>query len=70
MKQFKGGVSHNLGKGPIWQPRFHLCLPKNVRATLQYIHHNPVNGGLVESSENYPWSSANHRWDVSDFEIG
>jgi REP element-mobilizing transposase RayT len=27
-----------------------------------YIERNPVKAGLVESPENYPWSSANPRW--------
>lgn len=64
MKQYKSGVAFNIGKGPIWQPRFHIRLPENAGAILQYIHNNPVKAGLVKHPEEYPWSSASGKWDI------
>ena len=66
MKQFKLGVAFNIGIGPIWQPRFHQRLPENAGAVLHYIHQNPVKAGLVHYAEDYPWSSACGKWDITD----
>jgi len=68
MRQFKSGVSHNLGIGPFWQERFHMETPENSKAALKYIHENPVKAGLVDSPERYKWSSASGLWDVTDLE--
>ena len=54
----------NIGKGPIWQPRFHMRLPENAGAALRYIHQNPVKAGLVDCPLDYPWSSASGKWDI------
>jgi putative transposase len=62
---FKSGVSFNIGNGPIWQRRFHLRLPDDAMRVLAYIHRNPVRAGLVQIAEDYPWSSASGRWDVT-----
>lgn len=69
MKQFKAGVSHNVGLGSLWQPRYHVRLPGNTEAARTYIHMNPVAAGLVEASSDYPWSSASGRWDVTDLTL-
>lgn len=67
IRQWKSGVSFNIGQGAIWQSRFDLRIPKNRSAALHYIHQNPIKSGLVEKPELYPWSSASGRWDVADF---
>lgn len=66
---FKVGVSHNIGLGPIWQSRFDLKIVKDSRPVIAYIHRNPVVAGLANSSEEYPWSSASGKWDISPMEI-
>lgn len=37
-----------------------LCSAEIVRATLDYIHANPVRRGLVDSAEDWYWSSAGY----------
>jgi putative transposase len=64
MKQFKSGVAFNIGKGPIWQPRFYIRAPEKSYEVLKYIHRNPTKAGIAETVEQYPWSSANERWKV------
>jgi putative transposase len=66
---FKKGVAFNIGRGPIWQPRFHIKIPGDLSSVLSYIHLNPLKAGLVESPEHYPWSSASGKWDVSEFDM-
>lgn len=66
MNRFKMGVSHSIGKGSIWQPRFYITFPEEPSKALQYIYQNPVREELVELPEHYPWSSASGKWDVSD----
>ncbi len=68
MQSYKYGLSFNIGKGPIWQPRFHMRIPWSASNALRYIHNNPVKAGLCGSPENYPWSSASGQWDVMDLE--
>ncbi len=68
MNVYKGIVSANIGKGPIWQRRFHLRIAPDIKSTLQYIRMNPVHAGLVESPADYPWSYATGKWDVMDAE--
>lgn len=65
MNVWKGGTSHNIGVGRIWQARYHMIVPSNPHAMLQYIHENPVKAGYCNSPEEYPWSSANGAWPVS-----
>lgn len=64
INRYKMGVSHSIGIGSLWQPRFHVRIPENAGAVLRYIHMNPVRAKLVEHSRDYPWSSASGRWDV------
>ncbi len=69
MRVFKGGVSHNIGRGPIWQSKFDAKPLNNSETGIWYIHQNPVKAGLVEHAEDYPWSSASGKWDVSLLEM-
>ncbi len=69
MNRYKMGVSHSIGIGSIWQPRFHLRLPENAAAVLHYIHRNPVKAGIVDNPEDYPWSSASGKWDIVDLNV-
>ncbi len=69
MNCFKSGVSHNIGLGTIWQTRFHMRIVQNSRKVLKYIHLNPVRARIAEIPENYPWSSACGRWDVTPLDI-
>ncbi|OGJ55964.1 hypothetical protein A3D88_01025 [Candidatus Peribacteria bacterium RIFCSPHIGHO2_02_FULL_52_16] len=68
MNVYKGIVSLNIGLGSIWQPRFHMTFPKESREVLKYIHLNPVKKGLSDNAEDYPWSSASGKWDVTTLE--
>ncbi len=65
MRSYKMGLAFNMGRGPLWQPRFHIRCPDDAGAAIRYIHQNPVRKGWVEQPEHYPWSSASGRWDVS-----
>ena len=66
MRVYKSAVAHAIGIGPIWQSRFDAKhIPDLIRAK-QYIHHNPVKAGLCEIAEEYPWSSASGKWEISD----
>ncbi len=50
-------------RGHLWQGRFYSCPLDGVHlyAAIRYVERNPVRAGLVERSEDYPWSSAlNH----------
>jgi len=67
MNAYKRKVSFEVGR-PLWQPRFHIRIPNNPQAALQYIHMNPVRADIVKISTTYPWSSASGRWDVSAFD--
>jgi putative transposase len=61
---YKRAVAFEVGES-IWQSRFHLRIIRNAERVLRYIHENPVKAALCRSSEEYPWSSASGRWDVS-----
>ncbi len=65
MNIVKSGVSHSIGEGPLWQPRFHIRIIENIRGAIEYIHLNPVRAYLCEHPENYEWSSASGKWDVT-----
>ncbi len=66
MCSFKSGLTFDTGIKKMWQSRFHLRIIEgggwNV---LQYIHMNQVKKGLSDRPENYLWSSASGKWDVS-----
>lgn len=65
MASYKTGLVSDLGMHKLWQPRFDLRIPDNSYACLNYIDLNPVRAGLAERAEDYPWSSASNKWDVS-----
>jgi putative transposase len=49
-------------KGPVWQRRFYERIIRDEKEfweKVNYIYNNPVKAGLVESPEDYPYSSAN-----------
>jgi REP element-mobilizing transposase RayT len=65
-RNFKSKTGLALGElrrtpGALWQPRYFDCICRHVRNVgekLEYIHRNPVEAGLVERAEHWPWSSA------------
>ncbi|MEQ1849329.1 MAG: transposase [Candidatus Peribacteraceae bacterium] len=65
MKSYKAGVTYAIGNGKLWQPRFHILIPDKPWHALRYIHHNPIDAGLVEDPKEYRWSSASRKWDVT-----
>lgn len=70
MNAYKSGLTFDLGMPKLWQPRFHIRIIKNnIWGVLDYVHMNPVNAGLVETPEEYPWSSASGKWDVTSLNI-
>jgi putative transposase len=70
----KGGFSHRLAsKLPIWQRSFtdhriRDAADFNIRRN--YIHQNPVSARLCESSEAYPYSSANTKLQLDEYLSG
>jgi putative transposase len=46
--------------GHIWQARYYSCPvdDRGIWAVAAYIERNPVRAGMVETAEEYPWSSA------------
>ena len=49
--------------GPLWRERFKSMLIEDERylcACGQYIHYNPVDAGIVNDEERWPYSSARH----------
>jgi putative transposase len=65
MNIFKVGLTFNIGLGPLWQSRFYVrYIHKNSDSVKNYIHQNPVQSGLVDQSEDYPWSSASGKWQL------
>ncbi len=65
MSAYKAGLTFDIGIGAFWQENFDLRLPKDYWKVLNYIHQNPVKAGFVEKAEEYLWSSACGRYDVS-----
>lgn len=65
---YKSGLAHQLGLGPIWQARYDLRLPNDSWKVLEYIHQNPVQAKIVGAAEEYPWSSACGKFDVTSLE--
>jgi putative transposase len=64
MRTYKMGLTFQIGHGKFWQPRFHMIIPEDPYAVLQYIHSNPVKAGLVDNEKDYRWSSASKKWPV------
>ncbi len=53
------------GHGSIWQEGFHdhtVRRDERIADIVDYIHQNPVRRGLVEHTEDWPWSSASPRF--------
>ncbi len=53
------------GSGPFWQSRYHeraLRSERELSATIEYVHQNPVAARLAATAAGYPWSSANARY--------
>jgi putative transposase len=65
MSVYKSGVRFNIGIPKLWQPRFHIRIVHDPAAAKRYIHANPIRKGFVEFPEEFPWSSACGKWDVS-----
>ncbi len=61
---YKRGVVFRISEGPLWQPRFDCRFVDEPLEILEYIHRNPVEGELCQNPEEYPWSSANARWNI------
>ena len=56
---------------PVWQPRyysFNVFSEKKIFEKLDYMHLNPVRGGLVDGACDWPWSSA--RWHLQGKSVG
>jgi REP element-mobilizing transposase RayT len=60
---YKLGVSHNVGKGTLWQSRFHQRLIGDIGAAIRYVESDPMRSGIVEAPQSYPWSSASGLWE-------
>ncbi|MEI8229985.1 MAG: transposase [Candidatus Peregrinibacteria bacterium] len=69
MNAFKSGLTFDTGIGKMWQQRFYISLADDPAEAKHYIHMNPVKAGLVENPQDYPWSSACGRWDISPLEL-
>jgi putative transposase len=65
MAQFKRSAAFAVGR-PIWQKRFYVKHISNPGRCIEYIHRNPVKGKICAKAEDYAWSSASGRWDVSE----
>ena len=58
----KRSVSKQLPQSPFWLPRYHdfnIFTNEKRKEKLKYLHRNPVERGLADSPEAYPWSSYN-----------
>jgi len=66
LQMLKQNVARRLREvegGPFWQPRyydFNVWSEAKRIEKLRYIHRNPVKRGLVESPEDWAWSSFRH----------
>ncbi len=57
--QYINRTYHRTGR--LWESRFHSCIvdqEKYLWPVARYIEQNPVRAGMVEKSEDYPYSSA------------
>jgi putative transposase len=70
MQLVKGGFSYRAKKelgyqGEIWQPGFsevRILTRASFLKHRKYIDQNPVEAGLVDSPEKYPYGSAHLKW--------
>ncbi len=61
MKDLKGSFAHKMGGERFWQQGYtdHVVRDRaDFDAHVTYIHQNPVRKRLVETAEDYPYSSA------------
>src|SRR5690606_16692758 len=63
LKSFSArAINRGLGRsGPVWQPSFHdraIRDQRQLEATVEYIHRNPVLAKLAPRPQDYEWSSA------------
>ena len=61
MNIYKSGMTFNIGIPKLWQSRYHLRIVRDPISCLRYVHENPVKQNMVETCEDYPWSSASGR---------
>jgi putative transposase len=70
-KKFPNYTSQFDESDPVWQARyygFNIWSRQKVEEKLDYIHMNPVRGGLVERAVDWQWSSA--RWYIEHKSVG
>ena len=63
LKQIVARKSNAGGESPFWQRRYYdfdVLSERKFKEKLRYLHRNPVRRGLVESPEDWPWSSFRH----------
>ncbi len=63
LQSLKLSVSKRLTQKPFWQTRYYdfNVFTQNKRVEkLKYMHRNPVTRGLVETPEDWPWSTYRH----------
>jgi putative transposase len=74
MQLIKGGFSHRLAsKLPVWQRGFtdhRIRDDADYNIRRNYLHRNPVEARLCESSEAYPFSSANPKPRLDEYLSG
>lgn len=69
MRIYKMGLSFQIGIAPLWQKRFHARLAEDILSVKKYIHANPVIAGITETTDDYEWSSASGKWEVTDIGV-
>jgi len=70
MHSLKGFTVHRWNprlnlKGPMWQPGYHeesIRSRQTMEDAIGYVEHNPVEAGLVDKAEEWPYSSANEHY--------
>jgi putative transposase len=78
MQLIKGGFSYRAKKElklvrEIWQTSFHdrrVRDAEEYEGRRKYLHHNPVEAGLVMSSELWEWSSASGKYELDPYLSG
>lgn len=53
--------------GPVWQSRYHertLVTEAALARAMEYVANNPVAAGMVDTREQYRWSSADGRYET------
>ena len=74
MQLIKGGYSHRLAsKLPVWQRGFtdhRIRDDADYNVRRNYLHQNPVTARLCESTESYPFSSANPKLRLDEYLSG